>query len=64
MHERANELVELLSQECSDLQDVHNLLKELFKGTIEQMLEAEMEEHLGYEKHSVIGNLYYFQIKT
>lgn len=31
--------------------DIQNKLKRLFAGTIEQMLEAEMEEHLGYEKH-------------
>ena len=31
-------------------------LKKLFAGTIEQMLEAEMDEHLGYEKNSVAGN--------
>jgi len=28
----------------------------LFAGTIEQMLEAEMDEHLGYEKNSSSGN--------
>ena len=28
----------------------------MFAGTIEQMLEAEMEKHLGYEKHSIDGN--------
>ena len=31
-------------------------LKRLFAGTIEQMLEAEMDEHLGYEKNSVLGS--------
>ena len=31
-------------------------LKRLFAGTIEQMLEAEMDEHLGYEKNSIAGN--------
>ena len=30
--------------------------KKLFAGTIEQMLEAEMDEHLGYKKNSVAGN--------
>ena len=30
--------------------------KKLFAGTIEQMLEAEMDEHLGYEKNSAEGN--------
>lgn len=56
MHERAKELVGLLSTECENMEDVQALLKTLFKGTIEQMLEAEMEEHLGYEKHSSTGN--------
>ncbi|NLO49179.1 MAG: IS256 family transposase [Clostridiales bacterium] len=56
MHEKARELVALLSEECGNLEDVQALLKSLFKGTIERMLEAEMDEHLGYEKHSVLGN--------
>ena len=54
--ERAKELVGLLSSECDNLEDVQSLLKNLFKGTIEQMLEGETEEHLGYEKHSIMGN--------
>ena len=36
--------------------DIQKKLKRLFAGTIEQMLEAEMDEHLGYEKNSVAGN--------
>jgi len=56
MQESTNALVELLSQECNNLQDVQNLLKELFKGTVEQMLEAEMDNHLGYEKNSNLGD--------
>lgn len=57
MNEHAKELVGILSDECDSMQDVHDLLKELFKGTIEQMLEAEMDEHLGYDKHSPLGDL-------
>lgn len=53
MHEKARELVALLSEECGNLEDVQALLKSLFKGTIERMLEAEMDEHLGY--HTIIG---------
>lgn len=30
--------------------------QEIVCGTIELMLEAEMDEHLGYEKNSVLGN--------
>lgn len=56
MNERERELVKLLAEQCSNMQDVQQLLKNLFKGTIEQMLEAEMEEHLGYEKHSSAGD--------
>lgn len=56
MDERAKELVKLLAQECSSMEDIHTILKNLFRGTIEQMLEAEMDEHLGYEKHSPAGD--------
>lgn len=34
-------------------QDAQNALKELFAETIQEMLEAEMDTHLGYEKHEV-----------
>jgi putative transposase len=43
-------------QDCQNTGDIQLKLKRLFAGTIEQMLEAEMDEHLGYEKHSVEGN--------
>ena len=36
--------------------DIQNKLKRLFSGTIEQMLEAETEKHLGHEKNSSEGN--------
>jgi len=54
--ERAKELVVMLSEECENIEDVQAMLKGLFKSTLEQMLEAEMDEHLGYEKHSIKGN--------
>ncbi len=44
-----------LPQECNSIQDVQELLKSLFKGTVEEMLEAEMDEHLGYGNHSPSG---------
>lgn len=56
MHERAKELIAILTEDCENMADVQALLKHLFKGTLEQMLEAEMDEHLGYEKHELIGN--------
>ena len=50
------ELVKILMSDCQNTGDIQAKLKRLFAGTIEQMLEAEMEEHLGYEKHSIEGN--------
>ncbi len=50
------ELAKLLMADCKTTGDVQAKLKKLFAGTIEQMLEAEMDEHLGYEKNSVEGN--------
>lgn len=54
--EKEVELVNLLVKDCQSTGDIQSKLKRLFAGSIEQMLEAEMEEHLGYEKHSVEGN--------
>lgn len=34
-------------------QDSQNTLKDLFAETIQEMLEAEMDTHLGYDKHDV-----------
>ena len=42
MHEQEQELVSLLAKQCSSMENVHNLLKSLFKGILEEMLEAEM----------------------
>ncbi len=50
------ELAKAIRSECKTPSDVTALLKELFGGTLEQMLEAEIEEHLGYEKHSAKGD--------
>jgi putative transposase len=50
------ELVSILMQDCKSTSDIQLKLKRLFAGTIEQMLESEMDEHLGYEKHDVAGN--------
>jgi len=54
--DKERELVGLLMRDCQSTGDIQSKLKRLFAGTIEQMLEAEMEEHLGYEKHSILGN--------
>lgn len=56
LDEKEMELVQLLVAECKSTGDIQKKLKRLFAGTIEQMLEAEMEEHLGYEKNAIEGN--------
>ena len=56
LSEKEMELVKLLMADCHNTGDIQSMLKRLFAGTIEQMLEAEMDEHLGYEKHSAAGN--------
>ena len=56
LDEREMELVKLLMADCQTTGDIQAKLKKLFAETIEQMLAAEMDEHLGYEKNSVAGN--------
>lgn len=46
-------------KKCKTIEDLtgsNGLLQRLLGGMIEKMLESEMDEHLGYEKHSVLGN--------
>ena len=50
------EMARMISEECKTPAELTAKLKELFAGTLETMLETEMDEHLGYEKNSVIGN--------
>lgn len=56
LNEKEKELVSLLMQDCKSTGDIQSKLKRLFAGTIEQMLEVEMDEHLGYEKYDIAGN--------
>ena len=49
LNESDQELVKRIVNECKTPADVTGKLKELFAGTLEQMLEVELEEHLGYE---------------
>lgn len=46
---------EFLSQFKSE-EDVSQFLKDLHAQVLEQMLQGEMDAHLGYEKHSSDGN--------
>ena len=49
-------LAQELARECRTVEDIHSELKELFKDTMQEILEVEMAEHLGYDKHNVEGN--------
>jgi transposase-like protein len=56
MQQAENKTIKELARECETVDDVHNMLKDLFKDTLQQIFEAEMDEHLGYKKNSVEGN--------
>jgi putative transposase len=45
-----------LARECQSVEDVHTMLKSLFKDTLQEIFEAEIDEHLGYPKHSNLGD--------
>jgi putative transposase len=49
------QLAALICWGCSTPAELTAKLKYLFSGVLEKMLEAEMDEHLGYEKHNVPG---------
>jgi len=56
LNENGQALVKALCQQCETPADVTTLLKDLFAGTLEQMLQAELDDHLGYDKHSPEGD--------
>jgi putative transposase len=56
LNEKEIQLAALISEGCTTPAELTAKLKNLFSGALEKMLEAEMDEHLGYEKHSVLGN--------
>lgn len=56
MQNAQTQLVKELAKECRTVEDIHSKLKELFKDAMQEMLEAEITEHLGYEKNSAAGN--------
>lgn len=50
------QLIKELAKECRTVEDIQEKLKELFRDTIQGLLEAEMDHHLGYAKHSNEGD--------
>ncbi|KUO50916.1 MAG: hypothetical protein APF76_12795 [Desulfitibacter sp. BRH_c19] len=49
-------VVKELAKECHTVEDVHERVKGLFKETLQEIFEAEIEDQLGYERHSPKGN--------
>ncbi|MBU0709201.1 MAG: transposase, partial [Candidatus Omnitrophica bacterium] len=43
------------AKSCKTMSDLNDLLKDLVGPTMQKMLEAEMSQHLGYEKHDPKG---------
>jgi putative transposase len=51
----SDELIDELLKQGRKPEDVHALLKQLTKAVVERAMQAEMKEHLGYEKHDPAG---------
>lgn len=45
-----------LASQCESVDDIHAMIRDLFKETLQQVFEAEIEDHLGYSKHDPRGN--------
>lgn len=49
--EKRNSICQLLQEyEIESAEDIQNTLKDLLGGTIEEMMDTEMDDHLGYRK--------------
>jgi putative transposase len=55
LSEKEMQLAALICEGCTTPAELTTKLKNLFSGALEKMLEAEMDDYLGYEKHSVLG---------
>lgn len=51
----SDELIDELLKQGRKPEDVHALLKQLTKAVVERAMQAEMNEHLGYEKYDPAG---------
>ena len=52
---RREALLSELASECASPEEFMDLLKDLKKSLLEKALEAEMDHHLGYQKHESSG---------
>ena len=56
MQNERQKLIKELAKDCVSVEDVHEKLRDLFKDTLQEIFEAEMNEHLGYKKHNNEGD--------
>lgn len=49
-------LVAELAKDCRTVEYIQEAIKVLFKDTMQSILKAEMDAHLGYSKHSAVDN--------
>lgn len=54
--DKKDKTIKELARSCQTVDDVYTMLKTLFKDTLQEIFEAEMNEHLGYSKHSPLGD--------
>jgi putative transposase len=48
-------MIDKLVADCKKPEQIQSLLKQLTKSVLERAMQAEMTEHLGYEKHDPAG---------
>ncbi len=56
MQNERQKLIKELAKECVSVEDVQKKLRDLFKATLQEIFEAEMDQHLGYNKHNNEGD--------
>jgi len=54
--QNSSSLAKEIARDCRTVEDVQERLKSIFKETLQEIFEVEMDEHLGYEKHDSSGN--------
>ncbi|PHJ37270.1 hypothetical protein P378_17235 [Desulforamulus profundi] len=55
MQDLQDKTIKELAKDCRTVDDVHEMLKNLFKDTLQQIFEAEIEEHLGIENTALMA---------
>jgi len=56
MQNERQKLIRELAKECTSVEDVHEKLRDLFKDTVQEIFEAEIDDHLGYSKNDNTGD--------